>query len=174
MDHYELLYPGRFLKKQALTEPKVIRILEVIATELENEKGKMEQKVTIKYKAADGDGEIVWCKSNAALTAAALDTPYHQQWVGKLLTIHHDPNVRFGGKAVGGVRVFGSPEMTKQIKVEIKMPRKKTPDVYVLVPTDKKGHPIAKGAAKPEGAPPLAEEPPQVQDDPGFTEGVAP
>jgi hypothetical protein len=69
---YEALYPGRFLKKETLAAPKVIRILSVNVTQLEGEKG-IEPKVVVKYKAADGEGEIVWCKTNAALTVEVLD-----------------------------------------------------------------------------------------------------
>lgn len=140
MADYETLYPGRFLKKECLAAPKVIRIVAVTTAELENEKGRMEQKVTVKYKAADGDGEIVWCKSNAALTAFALGTREYDQWVGKLITIANDPNIKFGGKKVGGIRVVGSPDMKASKRVEIKMPRKSKPDVYDLHPTDMKGN----------------------------------
>lgn len=146
MADYETLYPGRFLKKEALPAPKMIRIVAVTSTDLENDKGAMEQKVTVKYKAADGEGEIVWCKTNAALTAAALGTRDYEQWIGKVITIFHDPSVRFGGKNVGGVRVFGAPTMTKPLTVEIKMPRRKKPDIYKLVPTGK----TAPKAADPE------------------------
>lgn len=166
MSHYETLYPGRFLKKEALPAPKVIRIVAVTTAELENEKGRVEQKVTVKYKAADGDGEIVWCKSNAVLTAFALGTPEYEQWVGKLITIANDPNVKFGGKKVGGVRVVGSPEMKAPKRVEVKMPRKSKPDVYDLKPTDMKGNPKAVANA----APTLTTEP----EPPPFTDADVP
>jgi hypothetical protein len=149
MPDYESLYPGRFLKKELLPAPKVVRITAVNTTELENDKNETEVKVTVKYKAADGDGEMVFCKTNAALTAIALNERDYSKWPTHLITLHNNPNVSFGGKKVGGVRVCGSPEMTKAQKVEIKMPRRKKPDVYHLTPTDKKGNPIT-GTAKSE------------------------
>jgi hypothetical protein len=173
MPDYETLYPGRFLKKETLAEWKVIRILAVTSVELENDKGKLEDKVTVKYRDAKGEGEIVWPKTNSVLTAVALGERDYQKWVGHLVTIGHDPTVMFGGKRVGGVRVVGSPEMKEPKKVEIKMPRKKRPDVYHLVPTDKKG--VALAGTSPVSTPPGAEREPGADDDDvgrGFTDGA--
>lgn len=151
MADYETLYPGRFLKKEALPSPKVIRITKVTATVLEGEKGS-ENKVVLAYKSADGEGEIVWCKTNAALTAHALGEREYDKWIGRYLTIYNNPNVDLGGRKVGGIRVWGSPELKKAITVEIKRPRRKKGEVYRLVPTDKKGNAIG---AQAEDAPPV-------------------
>ena len=144
MAHFETLYPGRFMKKEALPSPKVIRITKVSATVLEGEKG-AENKVVIAYKSADGDGEIVWCKTNAVLTSHILgdDT---DSWVGHLLTIHNNPNVDLGGKKVGGIRVWGSPELKKAMKIEVRRPRRKKSEIYHLVPTDKNGNTVVPAA----------------------------
>lgn len=160
MADFETLYPGRFLKKEVLATPKVVRILAVTSTELESESGAKEPKVIVKYKAADGEGEIVWCKTNAVLTAEALGTREYNEWVGKLITIYNNPNVDLKGKKVGGIRVFGSPEMKTTKKVSIKRPRRKNPEVYELVPTDNKGKAVAgkkQEAAPSTDAPPLTD-----------------
>jgi hypothetical protein len=133
---YETLYPGRFLKKETLASPKTIRIVSVQNTVLEGEKG-AEQKAVLKYKAADGEGEIVWCKTNAILTAYALGERDVDKWAGRKITIHNNPQVDLKGKKVGGIRVFGSPEMTEPMRVEVKRPRRKNPETYNLVPTGK-------------------------------------
>lgn len=148
MPDYETLYPGRFLKKETLAAPKVIRILKITVSSLENEKGQMEEKATLSYKAADGDGEMTWPKTNSVLTAIVLGTRDYEEWKGRLITIAHDPTVMFGGKKVGGIRVFGSPEIKTAKKVEIKRPRSKKLDVYHLVPTDMKGEIKQAGAAE--------------------------
>lgn len=151
MADYETLYPGRFLKKESLAAPKVIRIDRINVTELEGEKG-VESKVVVKYRAADGDGEMVFCKTNAALTAIALGERDYAKWVGRYITLYNNPNVDLGGKKVGGIRIFGSPEMTKPQRVELKRPRRKKPEIYQLVPTDKKGNPTT--AATPQAPTP--------------------
>lgn len=138
MADYSVLYPGRFLKKESLPAPKVIRIVAINTSVLEGEKG-AEQKVVLKYKAADGEGEIVWNKTNAALTAAVLDERDYDKWIGRLLTIYNNPTIDLAGKKVGGIRVFGSPEMKAPKTIEIKRPRRKKGEVYELVPTDMKG-----------------------------------
>lgn len=148
MADYETLYPGRFLKKEALPSPKTIRIIDVIATQLEGEKG-IESKVVVKYRDNQGDGEIVWCKTNAALTAIALNEREYEKWKGRLITIYNNPNVDLAGKKVGGIRVYGSPELTEKKRVEIKRPRRKKPEVYELMPTGK-----AKPATAPVPVPP--------------------
>lgn len=167
MADWELLYPGRFLNKLSLVVPKVIRITAVDKTMLTTvKKGKEveEEKVVIKYKAADGEGEIPWNKTNAALTAFALDERDSDKWIGRLVTVHHDPNVAFGGEKLGGIRVCGSPEMKATKRVEIKRPRRKNPEVYTLTPTDMKGAPVAVGSAAkkaetPAPAPEASEKP---------------
>jgi len=153
MPDYEVLYPSRFMKKEALAEPKVIRITKVTATVLEGEKG-AENKVVLSYKASDGDGEIVWNKTNAALTAHALGERDYDKWAGRLLTIHSDPNVDLGGKRVGGIRVYGSPELAKPMTVEIKRPRRKKGEIYKLIPTNKQGKPIVPAPGVSADAPP--------------------
>lgn len=158
MADYSVLYPSRFMAKEALAAPKVIRIKKVTATVLEGEKG-AENKVVVAYSSADGSGEIVWCKTNAALTAFALGTRDTDQWIERLITIYNNPNVDLGGKKVGGIRVFGSPEMKEPLTVEIKRPRRKKGEIYKLVPTDSKGAPRTSSntprAAERPSAPPL-------------------
>jgi hypothetical protein len=153
MPDYSVLYPGRFMKKEALEHPKVIRITDVKQIVLEGEKG-AEGKVVLYYKAADGIGEIVWNKTNAELTWHALGERVTEKWVGRLLTIYNNPNVDLAGKKVGGIRVYGSPEMAAAKTVEVKRPRRKKPEVYPLTPTDMKGNATATGAkvAKPPQA----------------------
>lgn len=165
MADYEALYPGRFLKKEMLAAPKTIRIIDIVQTVLEGEKG-AEAKVVLKYRDAAGEGEAVWCKTNAALTAIALNERDAEKWKGRLITIHNNPNVDLAGRKVGGIRVCGSPEMTKPQKVEIKRPRRKKPEVYELAPTGKK-------AAAPAETPAPVAEPVPAQDDDGFNQESA-
>jgi hypothetical protein len=154
MADYETLYPGRFLKKEALAAPKVIRIDAIHVTELEGERG-VENKVVMQYSAADGKGEMVVCKTNAALIAHVLNERDYEKWIGHYVTIYNNPNVDLAGKKVGGIRIFGSPEMKAAKTVEIKRPRRKKGEIYKLVPTDGKG--VPKGGASQDPAPSAGE-----------------
>jgi hypothetical protein len=167
MSHYETLYPARFLKKEALPKPKTIRVLALTATQLEGERG-VEPKVVMKYKAADGEGEIVLCKTNAKLIEHVLGTPEYEQWIGKLVTIYNNPNVDLKGKKVGGIRIFGGPDMTKAVVVKIKRPRRKDAEIYKLVPTGKN---VSAAAMEPE--PDADESPPPPSEDFGDEAGAA-
>lgn len=170
MADYETLYPGRFLKKETLAAPKVIRIMAVNVTQLEGEKG-IEPKVVLKYKAADGEGEIVWCKTNAALTAEVLGDRDYDKWINRLITIWNNPQVDLKGKKVGGIRVCGSPEMKSPKTVSIKRPRRKNAEVYQLAPTDKKGTAVTTAVATEQPSPPLDSDMPVFDDAPDIVNG---
>ncbi len=43
--------------------------------------------------------------TNAQLTANAVGTSDMDQWPGRRITLYHDPNVSYGGKLIGGIRV---------------------------------------------------------------------
>jgi hypothetical protein len=147
------LYPGRFLKARTLERPMTIRIVSVTGEPLKGDDDKEQLKGVLKYRTADGFGEAVWCRTNALLTAAVIGTRDYSTWPGHYITIHFDPTVRFGNDTPGGIRVFGSPELKKAIAVEIKRPRRRTPEKYTLQPTDKDGRVREGKPAPPENKP---------------------
>lgn len=150
MPHFDELYPGRFLKGKALPRPMTVRILALVGEELEGDDG-VKHKAILKYRAIgpDGqpvDGEMVFAKSNAMLAEAIFGTGDYAQWIGHLVTVGYDPNVVLGKEKVGGLRIVGSPELKQSMTVNVKRPRRKTPDRYVLQPTDNQGR--VRGAAQ--------------------------
>lgn len=139
MPHFETLYPGRFLKGVTLAQPKTIRIKELVGEMLESGDDDESQKpnkpkAILRYVAKDGPGEMVLCKTNALLISAMYGADY-AGWTDKLVTLHFDESVRFGKTKPGGIRVLGSPDLTRSMNVEIKRPRRKKPEVYTLQPT---------------------------------------
>jgi hypothetical protein len=148
---FEQLFPGRFLKKTDLARPTVVRITEVVSSEgllvveeddnsgkpkkPEKPKGIMRIKYAPDSLGAYKGSEVILCKTNAALIAAALGERDFDKWAGHTVTLYNCPDVWFGGKKTGGIRVHGSPEMKKPTTIEIKMPRKKAVEKYELVPT---------------------------------------
>ena len=135
MAHFEELYPNRFLKGVTLSTPKTIRILGFVGEMLEGEDGAKE-KAVLRYRDKEGEGEIVWCKTNAILTSKLFGDDY-TQWAGHLVTIWYDPTVALGKEKVGGIRVYGSPEIALEMRVGIKRPRRKKEEVFILRPTGK-------------------------------------
>lgn len=160
MPSYETLYPGRFLRGATLEHPITIRILSLGGEVLEGDDGE-KSKGILKYRAAGNvTGEIVLAKTNAILIAKMLGTDDFTAWAGHTITIANDPNVMFGKERVGGIRVCGSPELTRTIVVNVKRPRRKNPERYTLRPTDKDGR------VRQDTAPAPAEEPPPPADAP--------
>lgn len=154
MAHFEELYPGRFLKGPTLSEPRTIRIRKLVGEALEGDDGTKKPKAILKYVGKDGEGEMVCCKTNAMLIAQMFGAD-HTKWEGKLITLHFDPEVRFGNEKPGGIRVLGSPELTKAMTVRLKRPRRKKEDVFLLQPTGKAAQAKAESAST---APPTAPE----------------
>ena len=146
MADYSVLYPKRFLDSHSLEAPRTIRILSVTGEQLEGDKG-VTLKGVLKYRDASGDGEIVWPITNSILAAAlfgAIDNGDASQpvrdtakWIGRLITIYRDPEVRFGAEKVGGVRVYGSPDLTRAVTVSVQATRKRRPQSVTLYPTAK-------------------------------------
>jgi len=71
---------------------------------------KFEDKDThvIEHKSAvtltDGQ-KVLLNKSNCRDLIELFQTDDSDAWVGKMFELYHDPNVSFGGKRVGGLRV---------------------------------------------------------------------
>ena len=178
MPDFESLFPGRFLKKTDIPKPTTVRIVSVtsseglLVTEDDDEGEKRKEKpkgiMCISYSAGSlgtfQGSEVILCKTNAALIAAALGERDFTKWAGHLITLYNCPSVRFGAARTGGIRVYGSPEMKKAITVEIKMPRRKKPEVYELVPTEKPSRSQGQQSAPPPAA--SADQPPPVDEYP--------
>lgn len=168
MPDLDLLFPGRFTKGKTLEHPITIRILSVNGELLEGDDGAA-AKAIMRYRTAGPDGqpveaEIVFNKTNALLTAAALGTRDFTQWGGRLVTIGFDDSVMLGREKVGGIRVVGSPELKKALEVSIKRPRRKKAEIYKLYPTDVHGRRRDASAPQPS-APPAEAPPPQPEPD---------
>ena len=163
MPDLDTLYPGRFVKGRALPGPLLIRIVDISGEPLEGDDGKKKLKGILRYKSwPDGQtmvpGEMILNKTNALLAAAIFGTRDYTAWAGKLLVIAFDPTVKLGNETPGGIRVVGSPDLKAPLRVEVKRPRRSTPEVYMLQPTDNRGQPRtgrkAETKAAPDQAPP--------------------
>ena len=94
---------GDYLKKEDFPQPAALTI-----RELKQEKLQDESKIVLYFH--ENDKGLVLNKTNAELIARELDTVQIEEWVGKKITLYNDPNVSFGGKLTGGVRVQVHPK----------------------------------------------------------------
>lgn len=120
-------------KGKSWTGPECMdgRILHVVRVR----QGVFEGKST-NIAEAESNGERkdwVLCKTNAACMAAMFGDSI-EGWAGKDVSVYFDPTVRFGAEAVGGIRIDGSPQLTRVYEVRVTQQKKKV--TYTLRPTD--------------------------------------
>lgn len=142
---YDQLYPGRFIKAGELLGKKVtLTITDVDMEDLMGEDNKPKAKATVAFK--ETEKQLVMCKTNG-LSIKAMFGKKLADWIGKRITIFPDT---WNGEPA--TRVWGSPDIEKDIEVEIALPRRR--------PFKKTMHAMSKangnGTAKtPQMLPPL-------------------
>lgn len=99
-----------------LTGPKTVTVSEV-------KKGSAEQPVDVHLVEFPGK-PFKPAKSVRRVLAAAWGTDA-SQWAGRRLTIYCDPDVRYAGKAVGGLRVSHVSHIDKPVTVALTVTRGK-------------------------------------------------
>jgi len=120
-------------KGKSWTGPECMdgRLLHVIRVR----QGVFEGKSTNIAEAESGGERKDWllCKTNAACMAAMFGDAI-EGWAGNDVAVYFDPTVRFGAEAVGGIRIQGSPQLTRTLEVRVYQQKKKV--TYTLRPTD--------------------------------------
>ena len=126
---YDQLYPGRFLKAGLFNGAQVtLTIKDADLEELEGEKGKQIKAILSFEETGMG---LVCCKTNG-LCIKGMFGDKLADWVGKKVTLF--PSTWNNEPAI---RVWGSPDIEKDIPVTIVLPRKK-PIPMVMHKVEKK------------------------------------
>lgn len=140
--NFDQLYPGRFLKAGSFEGRKVaLTIKDVNVEELEGETGP-KKKATIAF--VETDMQLVACKTNGLCIKAMFGAEL-SNWIGKKVTLF--PSLWNGEDCI---RVWGSPDIPRDLSVEVKLPRRK-PFSMLMHKMPGKGE-----AAPPPAAPPPA------------------
>src|SRR4051812_605670 len=94
------LFPSKYLKKEDVPSPVTLTIQKFAMETIKGDKGE-ETKPVIHFMG--GAKPMVVNTGNATL----LDELYGDtdNWAGKQITVYTDPNVMFGGKRIGGLRL---------------------------------------------------------------------
>lgn len=130
---FDSLYPGQFLKAGLFNgQPATYTITDIIHQELEGEKGP-ETKVVMSFK--ETPLKLVLAKINA-IAIKAMFGPQVPEWIGKRVTFYGTTAIMPmpTKKDEPCIRVYGSPEISEEIKVSWTPPRRKTPVVQILKP----------------------------------------
>lgn len=149
---FDQLFPAKYLKAGEFQGKDVtLTVASVILEELPDNDGKPKQKGVITFK--ETPKALVLNKTNG-LSIRGMFGRDTGAWVGKRITFFPAP-IDFGDAEIA-IRVRGSPDIAKDMDVEIKLARKKARTVRM-----KKTGVKANGKAAP-----LAEEPPPLNEPP--------
>lgn len=115
---FDQLYPGRFIKAGELLGKKVtLTITDVDVEDLMGEDNKPKAKATLTFK--ETEKQMVMCKTNGICIKAMFGKKL-SDWVGKRVTIFPDT---WNGEPC--IRVWGSPDIERDMDVEIALPRRR-------------------------------------------------
>ena len=143
--NFDAMFPGRYLKS-GLLEGEVTLEIESLVTEDLGTDGEEEARTSIKFRGAKR--RLMLNVTNAKCVAAMFGKKL-SEWTGKRITIYPTTCMSFG-KREDCIRVRGSPDISKPIKVTVG-PTKR-PEVMTLIRT-------ATGANPPPSEDPPADEP---------------
>lgn len=114
---YDQLYPGRFLKAGQFEGRQVtLTIKDVDLNELEGDDGK-KLKAIVSFQ--ETELQLVAAKTNGICIKAMFGDKL-ADWIGKRVTLF--PSTWNGEPAI---RVWGSPDIEKDINVSVQLPRRK-------------------------------------------------
>lgn len=95
-------FPSNYMSKEDVQTPVVAHIADVYQDEIQGEGGK-ETKAIMKFREPHLKPMIL---NNINWTSCEVAYGFNtDSWIGKPVEIYFDPNVMFGAKRVGGVRI---------------------------------------------------------------------
>jgi len=99
---------SKYLKKEDVGTGVLATIarLEQQDVSLENDPAEMKYIMYFRESLANGQNKgMVLNWTNIQLCARVCGTEETDEWVGKKIELYDDPNVSFGGKLTGGIRI---------------------------------------------------------------------
>lgn len=98
------MIPSRFLKQTDITEPhgRLVTISEIQLLNVAPDGAEPEKKYAMFFQAMEKPLVLNSTNIHALRAALGEDT---DPWVGKQIVLYVDPNIHYGGKVVGGLRL---------------------------------------------------------------------
>lgn len=106
------MIPSKFLKKEDVDPPKLVTIKAMRQANVGMDDQPEELKWTVTFKELEKP--MVLNSTNIQLIVKALGTDETDDWIGKQVVVYNDPNVSFGGKITGGVRIRAPKKKTAE------------------------------------------------------------
>lgn len=96
-------FPNRYVSKDDVESPVVWTIANVVLVEMDDDNGGKKKPPVMHF--SDPDSKPLIMNNSNWMTLEDLYGDESDNWTGKKIELYKDPNVMFGGKRVGGVRV---------------------------------------------------------------------
>lgn len=148
---WRVAYGGSFLTAVEIPQAgQTYRIREVWLDDVEDQKTKQPRA---RLHVLLSDMRKPWLPARTASgSIAAMFGDKTAGWLGRAVTLYHDPTVKVGAKVVGGIRVMGSPELREPMSIEVDLGSRKPPARVTLRPTGRGS--ASQPAPAPAPAPP--------------------
>ena len=97
------LKESKFLRKEDAGSGILVTIREVHQANVAKEGAPEEMRWVMSFD--ETDKPLVLNSTNGQILAQITGSPESDDWTGTQVVLYHDPNVSFGGKLVGGIRI---------------------------------------------------------------------
>lgn len=94
---------SKYLKKEDVGTGKLVTIKRLEKSNVSGDNQEPDEKYVLFFNEFDKGMVLNW--TNIQLIAHAVGSEETDNWIGKKIVIYEDPNVSYGGKLVGGIRV---------------------------------------------------------------------
>ena len=94
---------SKFLKKEDVDPPLLVTIQRISQENVAMQGADPEMKWAMFFEELDKP--MVLNSTNLHLCAKACNSDDTDEWLGKKVVLYNDPNVSFGGKLTGGIRI---------------------------------------------------------------------
>lgn len=101
--HINQLKQSKYLKRSDVTKPVLVTIQSFSEENVAMEGKPPEMRWAMHFKELPKP--MIVNSTNAQIIAGFLGSEETDDWVGKKVVLYDDPNITFGGKLVGGIRV---------------------------------------------------------------------
>lgn len=94
---------SKYLKKEDVGHGKLVTIISLDQQNVAMEDQPPDLKWIMHFREFQKGMVLNW--TNIQLVAKALGTEETTEWIGKQVVVFEDPNVSYGGKVTGGIRI---------------------------------------------------------------------
>lgn len=94
-------YVSAYVKAKDIAKPQTVTVTSVEEREFTND-GKTKTSLVVFFKELEQG--VVACKEALIQLTEIFETEETDDWTGKKVTLFADPNVKYAGKRVGGLR----------------------------------------------------------------------